>query len=64
MSFQPTSTDRPCKNCEHFAGLMPGTDYAYCMRGDVLQVHTFARSGCVHWVRATGSDDEELRERK
>lgn len=57
-NFHPPETGRDCAGCEHFAGDIPDTFHAYCVRGDTIQVQTFRERGCVHWVRAIGIDDD------
>lgn len=54
---EPYGTKHACRDCEHWAGNLPGTNHAYCLRGR-LQVQANAEYGCVFWVRATGADDE------
>jgi len=59
MHFQDRNHDRPCWRCEHWAGDIEDTVHAVCMRGGELRVQTFGATGCVFWVRAIGTDNED-----
>ncbi|SDR46940.1 hypothetical protein SAMN05445850_4486 [Paraburkholderia tuberum] len=54
----PYGTARPCRGCEHWGGEIADGQHALCLRDGRRQVQAQPESGCVHWVRAIGSDDE------
>lgn len=56
--FTDSTTDRPCLNCEHWAGDIADGAHALCVRGDGRQVQAQPDRGCVFWIRAIGADDE------
>lgn len=58
--FTDSTTDRPCKFCEHWGGDIADGAHALCLHGGHRQVQALLERGCVYWVRATGSDDEDL----
>ncbi len=50
--------DHPCIECEHWGGLDTSGSHAVCVRGPGFNVMGQSERGCVHWVRATGADDD------
>lgn len=61
--FQDGSEGRECRFCEHWGGDIPNTASAVCTRKR-RSVNAIAKTGCVFWVRATGSDDDAPDERR
>jgi hypothetical protein len=62
--FNPYGNPRPCVGCEHFAEYRAGGSIILCMYGGRQQVNAQPEQGCVHWVRAIGSDDEQKAKRR
>jgi hypothetical protein len=56
--FTDSTSDRQCRGCEFWAGDVADGSHILCMYGDRKQVQAQPERGCVHWVRATGADDE------
>ena len=51
--------NRPCWYCVHWVGPCWGDPYmADCRRGGVRSCNADAATGCVHWMRETGVDDD------
>lgn len=58
--FQDASTDRPCRECEHWGGDVADGLHAKCLRGRE-QIQANPERGCVYWIRAIGGDDDAPR---
>ena len=55
----PLRTDRPCWYCVHWAGPCWGDPFmADCRRGGQKACVANAATGCAHWMREIGVDDD------
>jgi hypothetical protein len=57
--FDRNDAEHPCWRCEHWGGDIADGSHALCLHGAGRQVQAQPERGCVFWVRATGSDDED-----
>jgi hypothetical protein len=62
--FDAPNSDRPCIGCEHFSHWVANGAHALCVRGGRKYVQAQPETGCVHWIRAVGADDEPLKQTK
>ena len=58
MNFQPTTIDRPCWHCTHFAGIDGSGTIALCNRPGCSRCRSQPERGCSAFKREVGADDE------
>jgi hypothetical protein len=59
MHSTPDPTLRPCWHCTAFDGMTAQGTAALCSRPNGCRVRALPAAGCVSWVRAPGTDDED-----